>query len=459
MPQYDFDLFTLGAGSGGVAASRRAGSYGAKVAICEEGRVGGTCVLRGCVPKKLLVYGTHFHDDFADAPGFGWTLPAAPELDWGRLIAAKDRELDRLNGVYVRLLRDSGVTLIEGRARVVDAHTVEVSGKRYTARYLLVATGSRPHLPEVRGVEHAITSNEALSLPALPRRLMVIGGGYIGVELAGVFNAAGVEVTMLLRGDTVLRGFDDDVRAVLTAEMKKRGIAIHCETIVSDLEKRGDVLSVLTRAGDTLEADVVLYATGRLPNTSGIGLEEAGVTLGEAGAIVVDRGSRTAVESIYAVGDCTNRKNLTPVAIAEGRAVAETLFHDRPTFVEYELIPSAVFSQPPVGTVGYAEHEARAHFGAVDVYVQSFRAMKHTLSGRDERTMMKLIVERGGGRVVGCHMVGADAPEIVQGFAVALRCGATKAMFDATVGIHPTAAEELVTMREKRPDPVVEGGD
>ena len=459
MPEYDFDLFTLGAGSGGVAASRRAGSYGARVAICEEGRVGGTCVLRGCVPKKLLVYGTHFHDEFADAAGFGWTLPAAPELDWSRLVAAKDRELDRLNGVYVRLLRDSGVTLIEGRARVVDAHTVEVSGKRYTARYLLVATGSRPYLPGVRGVEHAITSNEALSLPALPRRLAVIGGGYIGVELAGVFNAAGVQVTMLIRGDTVLRGFDADVRAALTAEMQKRGVVIHCDTLVSDLEKRGDVLSVLTRGGDTLETDAVLYATGRLPNTGGIGLEQAGVTLGEAGAVVVDRGSRTAVESIYAVGDCTNRRNLTPVAIAEGRAVAETLFHDRPTFVDHELIPSAVFSQPPVGTVGCTEHEARARFGAVDVYVQSFRPMKHTLSGRDERTMMKLVVERAGGRVVGCHMVGADAPEIIQGFAVALRCGATKAMFDATVGIHPTAAEEFVTMREKRPDPVAKGDD
>jgi glutathione reductase (NADPH) len=459
MAEYDFDLFTLGAGSGGVAASRRAGSYGARVAICEEGRVGGTCVLRGCVPKKLLVYGTHFGDEVADAPGFGWTVPVAPTLDWARLIAAKDRELDRLNAVYLRLLRESGVTLIEGRARVVDGHTVEVAGKRYTARYLLVATGSRPHLPAVRGIEHAITSNEALSLPALPRRLAVVGGGYIGVELAGVFAAAGVEVTMLIRGATVLRGFDADVRSALTAEMKKRGVAFRCETVVSDIERRGEALSLLTHEDETIEVDAVLYATGRLPNTRGIGLEDAGVTLGEADAIVVDDFSRTAVESIYAVGDCTNRKNLTPVAIGEGRAVAETLFHDNPTRLDHAYVPSAVFSQPPVATVGYTEGEARQTFGAVDVYVSSFRPMKHTLSGRDERTMMKLVVERAGGRVVGCHVVGADAPEMVQGFAVALRCGATKAMFDTTVGIHPTSAEELVTMRDRRPDPVVSGGD
>jgi glutathione reductase (NADPH) len=459
MPEYDFDLFTLGAGSGGVAASRRAGAYGARVAICEEDRVGGTCVLRGCVPKKLLVYGSHFHDDFADAKGFGWTLPEAPTLDWGRLIAAKDRELDRLNGVYLRLLRDSGVTLVEGRARVVDAHTVEVAGKRYTARYILVATGGRPYLPALRGIEHVITSNEALSLPSLPRRLAVVGGGYIGVELAGVFNSAGVEVSMLIRGDTVLRGFDEEVRATLTAEMRKRGIVIRCETFVSDIERRDGALSILTRADDTIEVDAVLYATGRVPNTAGLGLAEVGVVLGAAGAVEVDAGSRTAVPSIYAIGDCTNRKNLTPVAIAEGRAVAETLFHDRPMQVDHEHVPSAVFSQPPVGTVGYTEAEARARYGAVDVYVSSFRPMKHTLGGRDERTMMKLVVERKTDRVVGVHMVGADAPEIVQGFAVAVRCGATKAMFDTTVGIHPTAAEELVTMREKRADPVVKDGD
>ena len=450
MPEHDFDLFTIGAGSGGVAASRRAASYGARVAICEESRVGGTCVIRGCVPKKLLVYGAHFRDAFEDAAGFVWSIPEAPRMDWARLIAAKDREVDRLNGVYLRLLRDSGVTLVEGRARVIDPHTVAVGDRTFTARHILLATGSRPFVPEVRGVEHAITSNEALDLPALPRRLAVVGGGYIGVELAGVFSALGTAVTMLIRGDTVLRGFDEDVRSALTAEMQKRGITIRCETRVEDIEKRGDALSVLTHAGDTLEVDAVLYATGRTPSTRGIGLEEAGVTLDAAGAVVVDRMSRSSVESIHAVGDCTNRKNLTPVAIAEGRAFAESTFHDRPMWVDHEYVASAVFSQPPVGTVGHGEREARARFGDVDVYVTSFRPMKHTLSGRDERTMMKLVVERATDRVVGVHMVGADAPEIIQGFAVAVRCGATKAQLDTTVGIHPTAAEELVTMREKR---------
>ncbi|APR75256.1 Glutathione reductase [Minicystis rosea] len=459
MSTYDFDLFTIGAGSGGVAASRRAGSYGARVAICEESRVGGTCVIRGCVPKKLLVYGAHFRDEFEDSAGFGWTIPEAPRFDWAQLIAAKNREIDRLNGIYIRLLRDSGVTLIEGRARVIDGHTVEVAGKRYTARTILVATGGRPVLPEVRGVEHALTSNEALELPSLPKRAVVVGGGYIGVELAGVMNALGSEVTMIIRGDTVLRGFDDDVRATLTAELKKRGIRIRCETTIRDIERRADSFSLLTHADETFESDVVLYATGRAPYTRGLGLEEAGVKLDALGAVVVDRMSQTSVESIYAVGDCTNRKNLTPVAINEGRAFAETLFNNRPMWVEHELVPSAVFSQPPVGTVGLAEHEARVKFGKVDVYVTNFRPMKHTLSGRDERTMMKLVVERATDRVVGVHVVGADAPEIVQGFAVAVRCGATKAQFDTTVGIHPTAAEELVTMRERRPDPVEQSAD
>jgi glutathione reductase (NADPH) len=459
MPTYDFDLFTIGAGSGGVASSRRAGSYGARVAIAEDSRVGGTCVIRGCVPKKLLVYGSHFRDEFEDAAGFGWTIPEAPRHDWAKLIAAKNKEIDRLNGVYLRLLRDSGVRLFEARAKVVDPHTVEVAGQRVTARYILVATGSRPALPEVRGIEHAITSNEALELPSLPERIVVVGGGYIGVELAGVFNALGASVTMVLRGDTVLRGFDDDIRATLTAELRKRGIRIRCETLVSDIEKKGDTLSVMTHAGETIECDTVLYATGRTPNTAGLGLEEAGVKLDANGAVVVDKMSRTDVESIYAVGDCTNRKNLTPVAINEGRAVAETLFHDRPMWVEHDLVPSAVFSQPPAATVGLTEREARARFGKIDVYVTNFRPMKHTLSGRDERTMMKIVVDRATDRVVGVHMVGADAPEIIQGFAVAVRCGATKAQFDTTVGIHPTAAEELVTMRDKRPDPQDISGD
>jgi glutathione reductase (NADPH) len=453
MPQYDFDLFTLGAGSGGVASSRRAGSYGARVAICEEDRVGGTCVLRGCVPKKLLVYGAHFRHDFEDAAGYGWSVPE-PSLDWKRLQAAKDQELDRLNGVYKRLLRDAGVQLIEGRGRVVDPHTVEVAGQRYTAARILISTGSRPFLPELPGIEHVITSDGALGLRELPRRLIIVGGGYIGVEFAGIFNALGAKVTMLIRGDTLLRGFDDDVRSFLTQELRKKGVDVRSEVFVRDIEKRADgTRSVLTKMGDTLEADVVLFATGRLPNTQGLGLEEVGVKLGEAGAVVVDEDSRTSVESIYAVGDVTNRLNLTPVAIAEGRALAETLFHDNPMRVDHEGVPSAVFSQPPVATVGLTERQARERHGAVEVYASSFRPMKYTLSGREERSMMKVITERATGRVLGFHMVGMDAPEIVQGLAVALKCGVTKQQLDATVGIHPTAAEEFVTLRDKRPDP------
>ncbi|MFO0593240.1 MAG: glutathione-disulfide reductase [Polyangiaceae bacterium] len=451
MAEYDFDMFTLGAGSGGVASSRRAGAYGARVAICEDSRIGGTCVIRGCVPKKILVYASHYAHDIADAAGFGWSV-TDPKVDWAALVEAKDREIDRLNGVYKRLLRDSGVTMIEGRGKIVDAHTVEVAGKRYTAKYILVATGGRPHKPEVPGAELGITSNEALDLKEIPKRLVIVGGGYIGVEFASIFNAVGSKVTMLIRGDAVLRGFDTDVRASLTNEMKKSGIEIKCETFLRDVEKKGDGLSLLTQEAETLECDTVLFATGRVPNTEGLGLDEIGVRRTPEGAIEVDDFSRTHVPSVYAVGDCTNRINLTPVAIAEGRAVAETLFHDRPTIMDHTNVPSAVFSQPPIGTVGLTEERARK-LGPVDVYVTSFRPLKHTISGRDERTMMKLVVARETRKVLGVHMVGADAPEIVQGFAVALKCGATKEQFDQTVGIHPSAAEEFVTMRDKRPDP------
>jgi glutathione reductase (NADPH) len=452
-PEFDFDMITLGAGSGGVAASRRAGSYGARVAICEESRVGGTCVIRGCVPKKILVYGSHFAHELEGAPAFGWS-PTSSSLDWGALVAAKDREIDRLNGVYLRLLRDAGVTLIEGRGHIVDAHTVEVGGRRYTARYILVATGGRPQKPDIPGAEHGITSNEALDLRELPRHVVIVGGGYIGVELAGVFNAAGAQVTMLIRGDTVLRGFDADIRSALTAELRKTGVDIRCETFVQDVEKRGSGLSLLTQARDTFETDAVLFATGRTPNTEGIGLEEAGVARTRGGAVRVDALSRTSVPNIFAVGDCTNRVNLTPVAIAEGRAVAETLFHDRPTVIDHEGVPSAVFSQPPVATVGLSEERARETTFEIDVYVTSFRPLKHTITGREERTMMKVVVDRATRRVLGMHMVGADAPEIIQGFAVALKCGVTKDQLDATIGIHPSAAEEFVTLREKRPDPM-----
>ncbi|MBM7112659.1 glutathione-disulfide reductase [Archangium primigenium] len=457
MANYDFDLFTIGGGSGGVAASRRAGALGARVALCEENQVGGTCVHRGCVPKKLLVYGAHFREEFEDAAGHGWTLAEPPRFDWGTLQAAKDKELERLEGVYRRMLKDSGVRVIQGRGRVVDAHTVEVGEQRYTARHVLVATGSFPSLPRVKGVEHGLTSDDALSLKAVPRRLLIVGAGYIGVEFAGIFRALGARVTMFFRGSTVLRGFDDDVRAFLTQELRKKGVDLRPETQVADVEKRPDgSLSVLTGMGETLEVDAVLFATGRVPHTKGLGLEAAGVKLDERGAVCVDAHSRSSVESILAVGDVTDRINLTPVAIAEGRAVAEGLFNGQERSMDHTGVASAVFSQPPVGAVGCTEREAREKHGAVDVYVSTFRPMKHVLSGREERTLIKVICEPDGGRVLGFHMVGADAPEILQGLAVALKCGVTKRQLDATVGIHPTAAEEFVTLRDKRPEPEAE---
>lgn len=447
MSDYDFDLFTIGAGSGGVASSRRAGEYGAKVAICEYSRIGGTCVMRGCVPKKLLVYGASFAEHFEDAAGFGWEVAEA-KLDWAKLEAAKARELDRLEQIYRRLLRDSKVELIEGRGRIVGPHAVEVDGKRYTAKHILIATGGWPSLPEIPGIEHAITSNEALDLAALPERVTVIGGGYIGVEFAGIFNAAGASVRVLLRGDNVLRGFDTEIRERLAQEMEARGVDICTEVQVRSIEKKADGSLSLFLDDDTFhDTDVVLYATGRLPASKDLGLEAVGVETRERGAIVVDEANRTSVPSIYAVGDVTDRINLTPMAIAEGRALAETLFNDNAQIVDRDDVPTAVFSRPPVGTVGLTEEQARARFAAVDVYCARFRPMKATISGRNERITMKLVVDRDTDVVVGAHMVGEDAPEIIQGVAIALKCKATKAQFDATVGIHPSAAEEFVTMR------------
>lgn len=452
MAKYDFDMFTIGAGSGGVASSRRAGSYGARVAICEDSRVGGTCVIRGCVPKKLLVYGAQFADAFADAAGYGWSM-APPVHDWAALVAAKDKEIDRLESVYRRLLKDSGVTLLEGRGALVDPHTVEVEGKRYTAANILVATGAHPVMPQIPGIEHVITSNEALDLAALPRRIIIVGGGYIAVEFAGIFHGLGAEVTLVIRGEELLNGFDDDVRVTLAQEMRTRGIGIRARTQLARIEKFAHGCTAYTTAGDELSADLVMYATGRRPNTRGIGLEAAGVQLNKAGAVAVDEWSRTTQPHIYAVGDVTDRLNLTPVAIAEGRALAETLFNDNPIKINHTNVPTAVFSQPPIGTVGLTEQRARQIYGQVDIYRAVFRPMKHTLSGRAERSMMKLVVDRKTDRVLGCHMVGADAPEIAQGLGIALKCGATKRQFDETIGIHPTAAEEFVTMRDKVPEP------
>jgi glutathione reductase (NADPH) len=449
MRKYDFDLITIGAGSGGVRASRLAGGYGARVAIVEKSRVGGTCVMRGCIPKKLLVYGAQYADEFEDAGGFGWSVDGS-RLDWPTLIEAKNRELDRLEGVYGGILRRNKVQLLEGKAVLADPHTVEVAGQRFTAEKILVACGGWPSLPNIPGIEHVITSNEALDLPELPGRMAIVGGGYIAVEFCGIFRAAGVEVTEIIRAAEVLRGFDDEVRAFLSSQMEKRGVRILRETVVRGIDKNNAGLVLSLADGNALETDTVIYATGRAPNTRGLGLEEVGVELGDNGEVVVDAWNRSSVRNIYAVGDCTDRVNLTPVAIAEGRAFAETHFNDNPICLDYDNIPSAVFSQPPVSVVGLTETQARLR-GPTDVYASRFRPLKHTLSGRDESTMMKTIVDAETDRVVGCHMVGADAPEIIQGLAIALKCGATKAHFDQTIGIHPTSAEEFVTMREKRP--------
>jgi len=450
MPKYDYDLITIGAGSGGVRASRRSAGLGARVAVVENLRVGGTCVMRGCVPKKLLVMGSHFAEDFADAKGFGWT-PGQAGFDWAALIRAKNKELDRLESVYHRILRESRVAEIAGTGIIADPHTVEVDGKRLTAANILVATGGWPSLPDIPGIEHAVTSNEALDLPALPKRIAIVGGGYIAVEFAGIFNSLGAKVTEIIRAGNILRGFDEDVREATAHEMEKKGVHIKRECIVRSIEKSNGAYSLRFAEGETMEADLVMYATGRAPNTKNIGLAEAGVALDKKGAVVVDRYSRSTVASISAIGDVTERKNLTPVAIAEGEALARTLFGNAPTAVDYANVASAVFSQPPIGTVGLSEEEA-AKRGPVDVYVSRFTPMKHTLTGRDEKSMMKIVVDRRTDKVLGCHMVGADAPEIIQGLAVALKCGATKAQFDATIGIHPTAAEEFVTMREKQPE-------
>ena len=452
MPEFDFDLFTIGAGSGGVASSRRAGEYGAKVAICEELRVGGTCVLRGCVPKKLLMYGASFAEHFADAAGFGWEV-GEPRLDWAKLMAAKEAELDRLEAIYHRLLDDSGVTLIDGRGTIVDPHTVEVGGERYTAKYILVATGGWPVRPDIPGIELTMTSNEALELEHLPERVTVVGGGYIGVEFAGIFNAAGSKVTMLLRSDNVLRGFDFEVRERLAEEMRARGIEIQTEVRIRSIARdRSGGLSLLLDHDTLHQTDAVLYATGRIPSSRGLGLEEVGVKLRDDGGVIVDQHNRTSVPSIYAIGDVTHRVNLTPVAIAEGRALASTLFLRKPVVMDRRDIATAVFSRPPVGTVGLTEEQAREQYEKVDVYCGHFRPMKATLSGRQERVLVKLVVCAQTQVVLGAHMVGDDAPEIIQGLAVAIKCGATKADFDATVGIHPTAAEEFVTMRFPVPD-------
>jgi glutathione reductase (NADPH) len=457
MSEFDVDLFVIGAGSGGVRASRMAAAYGAKVAIAEESRVGGTCVIRGCVPKKLMVYASHFHEDFTDAANYGWTIGEA-HFDWATLIANKDREIDRLNGIYKKLLAGSNVTLMEQRAVLLDRHTVKVGDTRVTAKQILIAVGGWPQKPDLPGIEHAITSNEVFHLPELPHRVVVVGGGYIAVEFAGVFAGLGAKVTQLYRGSQILRGFDDDTRNFLAAEIIKKGIDLRLNSDVAAIEKAVGGLRVVLQDGSTIAADCVLYATGRKPKTDGLGLEAVGVERNADGAVKVDVYSKTSIDNIHAIGDCTNRVNLTPVAIKEGMAYADTVFGKKPWAMDHTTIASAVFSQPPVGTVGLTEAQARQQYGAIDIYKANFKPLKHTISGRDERTLMKLVVDRASQVVLGAHMVGLDAAEIIQGIAIAVKMRATKQQFDQTVAIHPTAAEEFVTMRIPEPDPAVSPG-
>ena len=447
MADREFDLFVIGAGSGGVRAARFSAARGARVAVAEDRYLGGTCVNVGCVPKKLFVYASHFEHDMREASaGYGWTI-GETSFDWPTLRDNKTREIERLNGIYEGLLRDAGVQQIDGRATIVDAHTVEVDGRQYSTENILVATGGWPTVPEIPGAELAVTSNELFHLDKLPRKAIVVGGGYIAVEFACIFDGLGVDVTQLYRGPLFLRGFDGDVRSHLAEQVKLRGIDLRFEINVTAIEKQGDGVVATLTDGSSLEADLILFATGRHPNVDNLGLEEVGVELADDGSIRVDEYSRTNVASIWAIGDVTNRINLTPVAIHEGVCLSETLFANNPRSPDHENVPAAVFSQPPVGSVGLTEEEARKSHSAIDVYRSVFRALKQTLTGGWERTLMKLIVDRETDRVLGLHMVGPDAGEIVQGFAVAIKAGATKADFDATIGIHPTSAEEFVTMR------------
>jgi len=447
MADFDFDLFVIGAGSGGVRAARMAAGFGARVAVAEDRYMGGTCVNVGCVPKKLYVYASEFGKAFQDARGFGWDSETAP-FNWATLRDNKKAEIARLNAIYRNLLSGVEATMIDGRARILDPRTVEVNGQTYRAEKILVATGGWPHVPEFPGSDLAITSNEIFDLETFPQRLLVVGGGYIAVEFAGIFNGLGARVTQLYRGPLFLRGFDPDIRAHAAQEIAKTGVDLRFETNVQSITRGAGGLQVSLTDGGSLEADVVLYATGRKPHLDGLGLENTGVKLTEFGTVAVDEHFQTAEPGVFALGDVIGGMELTPVALAEGMAFARRQFGALENNVDYDFIPTAVFCQPNIGTVGFTEEEARAKFGHIRLFKSTFKPMKHTISGRDEKTFMKLIVDKASDRVVGVHMMGPDAGEIMQGIAIALRAGATKALFDSTIGIHPTAAEEFVTMRE-----------
>jgi len=445
---FDYDLFTIGGGSGGVRASRVSANLGARVAVAESGRFGGTCVNVGCIPKKLFSYAAHVRDELKDAADFGWDIPE-PAFDWKRLLANKDREIDRLNGVYERILVNAGVTIFRGKASLKGGHEVEINGKTVTARHILVATGSWPQKPAIPGAELAITSNEAFHLDKLPQRALVVGGGYIAVEFASIFHGLGVDTTLAYRGTRLLRGFDADLGTRLAEEMARKGVSVLLQKNPSKIEQG---LKVTFDDGASGQFDLVMFATGRVPNTAKLGLEAAGVKLGADGAIAVDNYSKSSVDSIHAIGDVTNRMNLTPVATSEGMALAKTLFGGAPTPVDHDNVPTAVFAHPNLATVGLPEHRARERYGKVDIYKASFRSLKHSMGTREEKIFMKLVVDAASQKVVGAHMIGPEAGEIIQGIAIAVKLGATKAQFDATIGIHPTAAEEFVTMREKAPE-------
>ena len=450
MSDHDVDLFVIGAGSGGVRAARIAAAYGARVMIAEEYRVGGTCVIRGCVPKKLLVYASRFSEEFEDAAGYGWTVPE-PTFHWPTLIANVNREVTRLEAAYTNTIERFNVALVKSRAVLEDAHTVRLaSGARVRAETILIATGAAPsHGVQIAGLKHVISSNEAFHLEQLPKHLLIQGGGYIAVEFAGIFSGLGSKVTLVYRGENILRGFDDDVREHLRGEMVRRGIKIITKQTVAAVEKVDNGYDVELSDNEQVIVDLVMFATGRKPNVHGLGLEAAGVKLGETGGVAVDEFSKTTVENIYAVGDVTNRINLTPVAIREGHAFADTVYGGKPTPVDHSNVPTAVFSDPELGVIGLTETQARERLNKVDIYKTSFRPMKATLSGRDTRVFMKLVVDGITDQVVGCHIAGPDAGELIQVIGIAVKMRATKADFDATMAVHPTAAEELVTMREK----------
>ncbi len=446
MSQFDYDLFVIGAGSGGVRAARTAAGLGVNVAIAENKYFGGTCVNVGCVPKKLFVYASEYSDAFKAAQGFGWGV-SKPAFDWSVLMQQKNTEINRLQGIYENLLNNTDVTIFQGQAQLLDANTVQVNGQSYRCERILIATGGWPSVPEITGKEHIVTSNEIFALEKLPERILIVGGGYIAVEFAGILNGLGVETVLSYRGEQILRGFDQDIQEFIHDEMIKKGIDIQLNSQVKAISKEQEHYQVSFADGNLLETDLILYATGRTPNTQALGLEQLGVIMDSKGAIKVNQNYQTNLQSVYALGDVTNRVNLTPVATAEAMALVNHLYKDQPIEMDYQNIPTAVFTQPNIATVGMTEKEAREEFDDIAVFRSEFKAMKHTLSGIDERVMMKMLVRKSTDQVLGLHMVGENAGEIIQGMAVAIKAGATKAVFDATIGIHPTAAEEFVTMR------------